>query len=198
MSRRTLLLLSLAPVAVLLTMVAAGYAVESWLETSGGKSMVESRLSALIDKQVSLGEAYDWDLWPTLHVSGRHLRVDASDGANAAQFDRYAVSINLAAMLKGTIRITAIELEGGTVVLDAWTSGSDQKRGENTGPPAGIPDIRSLEVDGFDLFTDQDQDDPLLSIGVMKVENDGSGSCASLRILKSRVWPARRWNSLPY
>ena len=176
MSRRSVLLLTLIPVALLILMIAAGYAVESWLETSGGKSVVESRLSAAIDKQVSLGEQYDWDLWPSLHVSGSRLKVDSLDGQNAAQFDRYAVSIDLAAMLRGNIRVTAIQLEGGSAILDAWTAGADRQSRDHAGPPANIPDIRSLEVDGFDLFADKSQTEPLLSIGVLEVVNDGRGS----------------------
>jgi uncharacterized protein involved in outer membrane biogenesis len=146
---RNLLLLAVG--LLLLAPPIAYWAVNAWLESSGGRQMLERSLSARTGMNVVLGGDFDLMLLPDIGVTGTDLVIESafSEGPLASSAE-YEISVALKPLLDGRVQIEWIRLSGGEI-----HPGRYQGRQSAVGPGAAdsvqIPQIEELTIRDFRL-----------------------------------------------
>jgi hypothetical protein len=114
--RRNLLLLAVA-----LILLAAGgrWLAGAWLESSGGRGLLERELSRRVGLPVRLAGDFDLMLLPSVGVSGTRL-VIGSERAGSAMFSAsdYEVSVALYPLLRDEVLVEWVRLGGGVLHPD--------------------------------------------------------------------------------
>lgn len=146
---RKLLLVVLA--VLLLLPFVAYWAIDAWLESSGGKRMLERNLSARTGMEVRLQGDFDLMLLPDIGVSGTQLIIRSTDeNETLAQSAEYEISVALKPLIDGQVQIDWIRLTDGEFYPGRYRSGAatgDQSpREENR-----IPQIDQLAIRDFSL-----------------------------------------------
>ena len=116
MRKRTRSIL-LAGLALLVLLPLASYwALNAWLESSGGRQMLERNLSARTGMNVVLGGEFDLMLLPDIGVNGTNLVIESSPSAGPlARSAEYEISVALKPLLNGQVQIDWIRLSGGEI-----------------------------------------------------------------------------------
>lgn len=127
----------------------ARWGAETWLESSGGRQVIEAELSKQLGMVVNLGGHYRLRLLPHLTLSGQGLEIrqQASDPPFVS-IDSYQASIAWRPFFAGEIRIASVDLIGGQMHLATAAAEGDQQKPDETSPLV-LPPIASLSVREF-------------------------------------------------
>ncbi len=133
--------------------VLAGVAANAWLESSGGRQLLQNALQDSLGRPVRLEGDFGIKLFPRLRVSGKGLQVGTVTGeAVVASSRRYSAAVELRPFLRGEIRIASVSVQGGQLNLNAFL-GEDRGSGAaDSGTGGQWPSIASLELVNFQLL----------------------------------------------
>jgi hypothetical protein len=145
MARRIFLLL---PLFTLLLLAAMYFALDTWLESAGGRRAVERVLTTQLGMPVGLQGEFNIVLLPAVGVSGTDLVVrDGATGSDLARGGSFRVSLELLPLVREELRINEI------VVEDLMFAGQDGANGgfavqqaRVTGFAAGEPAEFSIDL----------------------------------------------------
>ena len=145
MARRIFLFLPLLTVLFLVVMY---FALDTWLQSSGGRRAVERVLTAQLGMPVGLQGEFNIMLLPAAGVSGTNLVVrDGATGSDLARGGRFRVSLELLPLVREELRINEVVVED--LVL-AGQGASDEgfviPRASLTGFAAGEPADFSIDL----------------------------------------------------
>jgi uncharacterized protein involved in outer membrane biogenesis len=141
-------------VVLLLLPVGLYWLADAWLESSGGRQMLEQELGARFGMSVSLEGEFDLMLLPDIGVSGTELVIGGAAGpgdffANSQGFE---VSVALKPLFHRQVVVEWIRLTGGQVYPGRYSRIVD-----NTGSAATqLPEIRELDLRDFEIVLDED------------------------------------------
>jgi len=101
--------------------VAAYWLADSWLESSGGRRMLEQTLSGRIGMSVRLEGEFDLMLLPAIGVSGTELVIgDPGQETEFARSREYEISVALEPLLDRKVLIEWIRLTGGHIYPERY------------------------------------------------------------------------------
>jgi hypothetical protein len=155
MSFRKLVMVVLA--GFILLPVAAYWLADSWLESSGGRRMLEQTLSARIGMSVRLEGEFDLMLLPAIGVSGTELVIGGPEpGLEFARSDEFEISVAIRPLLDGKVFIEWIRLSGGSIYPDRYsrtddTDGTVGTVGANSFANLLLPEIQELTIQDFQI-----------------------------------------------
>jgi hypothetical protein len=141
-------------VVLVLLPVGLYWLADAWLESSGGRQMLEQELGARFGMSVSLEGEFDLMLLPDIGVSGTELVIGGAAGpgdffANSHGFE---VSVALKPLFHRQVVVEWIRLTGGRVYPGRYSRFVD-----NTGSVATqLPEIRELDLRDFEIVLDED------------------------------------------
>lgn len=136
---------------LVLTPPAAYWAIDAWLESSGGRQMLEKSLSARIGMKVILGGEFDLMLLPDIGVSGTDLRIESAfDEGPFAISSEYEISVALRPLFRKQLLADWIRLTGGEVHPGRYRPGPSPQ-GSDGGGPVQLPEIGELTIRDFRL-----------------------------------------------
>jgi len=180
--------------AVLILPVVFYLAANAWLESSGGRRLLERELTDRAGMDVKIRGEFDLMLIPSIGVSGTDLVV-GGPGADAlfASSRKFEVSVALKPLLKRNVQVEWIRLSGGQVhpgrYRPAYDSGEDL--------PVNLPAIRELTVKDFRfIFSDHENEALLLnefSVSEFRADRETFFSLAAGRDISARGF--LRWES---
>ncbi len=145
------------PAALLLLFPGLYWLADTWLESSGGRQMLEQELGARFGMSVRLEGEFDLMLFPDIGVSGTDLVIggDASPGSFFAGSREFEVSVALKPLFHQQVVVEWIRLTGGQVYPGRYSqSGAGSEAGQ-------LPEIRELTLRDFDLFPADENVAPL-------------------------------------
>jgi uncharacterized protein involved in outer membrane biogenesis len=127
----------------------AYWAVNTWLESSGGRKMLERSLSARTGMNVVLGGDFDLMLLPDIGVTGTDLIIESalSEGPLASSAE-YEISVALKPLLDGRVQIDWIRLSGGEIHPGRYQS-RQPAAGTGAAESIQIPQIEELTIRDF-------------------------------------------------
>ena len=140
----------LAAMALLVLLPLLAYwAADAWLESAGGRRMLEKELSNRIGMPVRLEDEFDLMLLPDIGVSGTGLSIGRESETQVFAYGReYEISVALGPLLDRQVRVDWIRLTGGEIHPDRYEKPAGT---EPAGPGSGfrLPEIRELAVRDF-------------------------------------------------
>ena len=165
---RRYVLLALA--GLVLLFFAAVWLGSRWLESSGGRALLEKELARRVNLPVHLLGEFDLMLWPAVGVAGGGLVVGGPVQAEAPFSSRgYEVALALRPLLEGEYRVEWIRLDGGVLAPArfATSTGSDQ--------PAAtggfrLPEVRELVLRDFAILLGNEASEPF-RIGSLRIRD---------------------------
>lgn len=139
--------IAVAVLAVLL--LVAGWLGDRWLESAGGRRLLERQLSAAIGNPVRLRGDYHFRFVPRIVISGRDLAIGTPVNDPPVTVASFRTAVGLVPLLRGALRVDAIVLGGGRVdVARAAQLGGASGAADE---PASLPAVAKLELDDFTL-----------------------------------------------
>jgi len=148
--KRTVILV----VVLLLLPVGLYWLADAWLESSGGRQILEKELGARFGMSVSLEGEFDLMLLPDIGVSGTNLVIggEAGPGSFFADSREFEVSVALKPLFHRQVVVEWIRLTGGHVYPGRYSRVVDK-----TGTTATLlPEIRELDLRDFQIVLDED------------------------------------------
>ena len=147
--RRRLIWMALPLVLVIIVLL--GLAADSWLESAGGRRMLQRELSKSLGLPVRLEGAYALKLFPRLQITGTGLVIDQPAADEMLAFGRkYSAAIELKPFIHREVRISSIGLHGGFVDYRYLSREAPAEHGERR-PGLVLPEIASLEISDFSV-----------------------------------------------
>jgi uncharacterized protein involved in outer membrane biogenesis len=137
------------PVLLMAALVLFYLALDTWLESAGGKGALEKTLAKKTGMPVRLGGEFDVILFPVIGVSGKRLEVGGDAHGPFLVSGSYELEIALGPLLDKRLLIESVHLQDGTVFTERYsreTSFGDN--GEDAGP---LPEVRRLSLQDFQL-----------------------------------------------
>jgi hypothetical protein len=153
--RRLLLFL---PVLLVLLFAGAYLLAGAWLESRGGRQVIEQELSRRLGVPVNLQGDFSIALLPSVGVAGTELVIgEPGTAAELGRSAEYAVELAVRPLLRGTLVVESFSLAGGRLYLARLPPGG----GTATDPdaktqPPGLPDIGSFTIRDFEIVTADD------------------------------------------
>lgn len=139
-----LLLLALSPA---LLYVLADY----WLESAGGRKVLEGELTRRAGLPVRLLGEFDIMLFPSLGVEGTELLIGGTGaGEELVRSGEYSVALSLAPLLAGEMRVETVRLAGGSLRLDRLPPMGKPAAG-SPGAALRLPSIDEFAVSDFTI-----------------------------------------------
>jgi len=127
----------------------ARWGAEHWLESAGGRRLIEAELSKQLGMVVNLGGHYRLRLLPHLALSGQGLEIrQRAWEPPFVSIDSYQAAIAWRPFFAGEIRIASIGLTGGQVRRQAGAAEGDQQEPDEISPLV-LPPIALLSVREF-------------------------------------------------
>ena len=131
------------PVALILLLVAAVWLADTWLESSGGREMLEQKLSSRIGMPVHLQGEFNLALWPSIGVSGTELVVgDPGPESELIRSREFGLSVAILPLLEKQLEIERVGIKGSTIYPDRFF-------GVVKGGVSGPMHLDSLSLSGF-------------------------------------------------
>jgi hypothetical protein len=179
MSTRTRKIVLLLLAALLLLPVSLYWLADAWLESSGGRQLLENELSARLGMNVRLEGEFDLMLLPDIGVSGTDLVIGREAAPAAASFfansREFEVSVALRPLFRRAVIINWIRLTGGRIYPDRYAPS-----GSNSGSPlTQLPEIRQLVLRDFEFVLGQ-EDEAALRLQELQVSDFAEGRRAGL------------------
>ena len=149
---------------LILLPIAAYWLADSWLESAGGRRLLEQTLSGRIGMNVRLEGEFDLMLLPAIGVSGTELVIGGPEPESTfVRSHEFEISVALKPLLEQKVLIEWIRLTGGSIHPERY---SRTDRIDNVDPAAGadasanlvLPEIQELTIRDFQiLFADKDE-----------------------------------------
>ena len=142
-------------VVIILLPVAAYWLADSWLESAGGRRMLEQTLSARIGMSVRLEGEFDLMLFPAIGVTGTELVIGGPEpGSELARSREFEISVAIKPLLDRKIFIEWIRLSGGTIHPNRYSRTNDLDGivgtvGANSFANLLLPEIQELTIRDF-------------------------------------------------
>jgi hypothetical protein len=157
-SFRKLLFLLLA--AGLLLPAVAYWLAETWLESTGGRQLLEQALSERIGMNVRLMGEFDLMLLPAIGVSGTGL-VISSPESEFARSEEFEISVALRPLIDQKVLIEWVRMTGGHIYPERYARVSDSSMnrkepgdmavGAALAAKSSFPEIRELTIRNFQI-----------------------------------------------
>lgn len=154
---RNLVLLLL--VIVLSMPFAAYWLADAWLESTGGRQMLEQELSRRLGMSVRLEGEFDLMLLPDIGVDGTVLLIGGEAGAPSlfSSFREFEISVALKPLLKRQVVVEWIRLTGGRVYPDRYRSAT----GADSNGSTRLPEVQELTLRDFEIVLPGENTPPL-------------------------------------
>lgn len=140
--------------------VAAYWLADSWLESSGGRRLLEETLTGRIGMSVRLEGEFDLMLLPAIGVAGTGLVIGGAEpGSEFARSDEFEISVALKPLVDRKVFVEWIRLTGGSIYPELYsrTDQADGTVGADSSANLQLPEIQELSIRNFEiLFTDKD------------------------------------------
>ena len=147
--------------AVILLPPIAYWAADAWLESAGGRRMIETELGGRIGMPVRLEGEFDLMLLPDIGVSGTGLHMGGAGGETEFAHGReYEISVALKPLFQRQVRIDWIRLTGGEIRPAHYQPAGLPKTGDSA-PGFRLPEIRELTVRDFNIVPADDGGRPI-------------------------------------
>lgn len=148
---RNLLLLMLG--LLILAPPVAYWAIDAWLESSGGRQMLAKNLSERTGMKVTLGGEFDLMLLPDIGVTGTDLAIESplSDQPFASSAE-YEISVALKPLLSGQVQVDWIRLSGGEIHPGRYRASQPVAGEKKEAGAARIPKIEELTIRDFQII----------------------------------------------
>ena len=181
---RNLLLLLLG--LLILAPPLAYWAIDAWLESSGGRQMLAKNLSERTGMNVTLGGEFDLMLLPDIGVTGTDLAIESplADQPFASSAE-YEISVALKPLFNGQVQVDWIRLSDGEIHPGRYravqpVAGDKQETGT-----ARIPKIEELTIRDFRIIP-PGSDDGGIQVSAFQVSGfaDRRSAPFSLEILE--------------
>ena len=131
------------PFALILLLVAAFWLADSWLESSGGREMLEQKLSSRIGMPVRLQGEFNLALWPSIGVSGTELVVgDPGPESELIRSGEFGLSVAILPLMEKQLVIERVGITGSTIYPGRFF-------GVVKGGVSGPIHLDSLMISGF-------------------------------------------------
>jgi uncharacterized protein involved in outer membrane biogenesis len=170
----------------------AYWALDSWLESSGGRRMLENTLSKRTGMDVKLQGAFDLMLLPDIGVSGTDLVVGGpAENDRFASSREYEISVALKPLLKGNVRIDWIRLTGGVIHPERYRS-ADESGSEDAQKGFQIPEIRELTIRDFEVVIPA-QNEQVVEVNLLELKNFSAGQQAPFHLDIEGLAMAQGW-----
>ena len=143
--------------------VAAYWLADSWLESSGGRRLLEQTLSGRIGMSVRLEGEFDLMLLPAIGVSGTELVIGGPEPeSELARSHEFEISVALKPLLDRKVLVEWIRLTGGSIYPEQYSRTDridivDPVVGADASANLVLPEIQELSIRDFEiLFADED------------------------------------------
>jgi uncharacterized protein involved in outer membrane biogenesis len=137
---------------LILLPLAAYWLADSWLESSGGRRLLEQTLTGRIGMSVRLEGEFDLMLLPAIGVSGTGLVIGGREPESVfARSHAFEISVALKPLLERKIFVEWIRLTGGSIYPERYsrTDRTDQTAGAEASAIFVLPEIQELTVRDF-------------------------------------------------
>ena len=162
--------LGLAVLAIFIVLPGVVYwLADTWLESSGGRQMLEQTLTRRFGMKVRLVGEFELMLLPAIGVSGTGLVIGGPDPeAEFARSQEYEISVALWPLTQRKVLIEWVRMTGGRVFLERYSPEDDSDEGKK-GPGVGatsaanflLPEIRELSIRDFQIVLPGENEFPL-------------------------------------
>ena len=135
--------------------VAAYWLADSWLESSGGRRMLEQTLSERIGMSVRLEGEFDLMLLPAIGVSGTELVIGGTEpGSELVRSHEFEISVAIRPLLDRRVFIQWIRLIGGSIYPERYsrTDQADGTVGADSSANLLLPEIQELTIQNFHII----------------------------------------------
>ena len=149
--RRLAIWLGLTVAAVALLAVIGGLIGDRWLESSGGRRLLEDQLTQAVGSPVRLSGSYRFRVLPRILIAGTGLEIGPPGEEVPVRVASFRTVVGLIPLLRGDLRIDAIELTGGRIDVD----GLGRLGGDGTAAdtaPAALPAVAELVLREIRVF----------------------------------------------
>jgi uncharacterized protein involved in outer membrane biogenesis len=137
---------------VLLLPVAAYWIADSWLESSGGRQMLERALSERIGMNVRLAGEFDLMLLPAIGVSGTGLVIGGPGPEfEFARSEEFEISVALRPLLERKVLVEWIRMTGGYIYPDRYSRTGGAAEVDSSAKLL-LPEIRELSIRDFQII----------------------------------------------
>lgn len=135
--------------------VAAYWLADIWLESSGGRRLLEQTLSGRIGMSVRLEGEFDLMLLPAIGVSGTELVIGGPEPeSELARSHEFEISVALKPLLDRKVLVEWIRLTGGSIYPERYSRTDRIDASANL----VLPEIQELSIRDFEiLFADGDE-----------------------------------------
>ena len=144
--------------------VAAYWLADSWLESSGGRQLLEQTLSGRIGMSVRLEGEFDLMLLPAIGVSGTELVIGGPEPeSELARSHEFEISVALKPLLDRKVLVEWIRLTGGSIYPERYSRTDridivDPVVGADASANLVLPEIQELSIRDFEiLFAEEDE-----------------------------------------
>jgi len=176
-------LIWMLPVTLAVIVVLLGVLADSWLESSGGRHMLQTELSKSLGLPVRLNGDYSLKLFPRLEIAGRDLEVGQTGGAGSlALGEEYSAVVELAPFIHREVKITSVRVHGGFVELGNLPKATGDRDRESLSQIA-YPQVASLEIDNFRIRRQPEEKSILIDRLLIKDFRQGREAKLDLRAL---------------
>lgn len=137
------------PLLILVLALLLGVVADSWLESSGGRQMLQRELTRSLGLPVRLEGDYHLKLFPRLKIAGSGLEIGQPGNLGVlALSQEYSAVIELVPFFHREVRITSIGLHGGFV---DFSRAPDEAVGakEASTHELSLPQVAVLEISDF-------------------------------------------------
>jgi hypothetical protein len=175
---------------LLLLPVGLYWLADAWLESSGGRQMLEEELGARFEMSVRLEGEFDLMLLPDIGVSGTELVIggEAGEGEFFANSQGFEVSVALKPLFDRQVVVEWIRLTGGRVYPGRYSRFIN-----DTGSAATqLPEIRELDLRDFEIVLSED-DASSLRVKELTVRDFAGGRRAAFSLDIEDLVEARGW-----
>lgn len=145
---------------------AAYWLADAWLESSGGRQMLEQELTRRLGMSVRLEGEFDLMLLPDIGVSGTELVIGGEADSTPvkgsspppffARSRAFEVSVALKPLFKKQVVVEWIRLTDGMVYPDHYAHNASGSGGETAVADAVLPEIQELTLRDFTVVLDEE------------------------------------------
>ena len=137
------------PLLILVLALLLGVVADSWLESSGGRQMLQRELTRSLGLPVRLEGDYHLKLFPRLKIAGSGLAIGQPGNSGVlALGEEYSAVIELVPFFHREVRITSIGLHGGFVDFSRAPDESVETKEAST-HVISLPQVAVLEISDF-------------------------------------------------
>ncbi|MGH8034016.1 MAG: hypothetical protein ACREO9_02235, partial [Lysobacterales bacterium] len=132
-----------------------GLLADAWLESSGGRRLLQRELGRGLGLPVSLQGNFGMRFLPQLEIAGTGLEVGLQGGRGVLVYSgSYSVGIEVVPFIRGELRIASIRLRDGFIDLANLPAPEKAEPGaayRPAGSQISLPDVASLNVNNFSV-----------------------------------------------